>query len=200
MRGDPARGGLGAASPQNSQCVGSSFDDSPRRDCNCVITPNQRAPDLDVPVLGSSLLDVIKTATLYNVTAHLPMHELTIEGVGTFEVEEGTRLVRAIEDSGVDVGHRCGGQAKCTTCRVNFKEGEPGVMTKAEYEKLTDIGQFDNMRLSCQIVVDRDMTIEPLMTVEEQGWDDPGPEPSITVEPEPEWHPIETLEAEDADA
>lgn len=128
------------------------------------------------------------------------MHELTIEGVGTFEVEEGTRLVRAIEDSGVDVGHRCGGQAKCTTCRVNFKEGEPGVMTKAEYEKLTDIGQFDNMRLSCQIVVDRDMTIEPLMTVEEQGWDDPGPEPSITVEPEPEWHSIESLEAEDADA
>jgi len=124
------------------------------------------------------------------------MHELTIEGLGTFEVEEGTRLVRAIEEAGVDVGHRCGGQSRCTTCRVAFQEGEPGVMTEAEHEKLRDIGQFGEMRLSCQIVVDRDMTVEPLMTVGDQGWDDAGPEPSITVEPEPEWYPIETLEAE----
>jgi ferredoxin len=124
------------------------------------------------------------------------MHELTIEGVGTVEVEEGTRLVRAIEEAGVDVGHRCGGHAQCTTCRVKFQEGEPSVMTKAEHEKLNDIGQMGEMRLSCQIVVDRDMAIEPLMTVSDQGWDDAGPEPSITVEPEPEWHPIDTLNAE----
>jgi len=129
------------------------------------------------------------------------MHELTIEGVGTVEVEEGTRLVRAIEDAGVDVGHRCGGQSQCTTCRVQFEEGEPSVMTKAEHEKLGDIGQMGEMRLSCQIVVDRDMTVKPLMTVSDQGWDDAGPEPSITVEPEPEWYPIDTLSAEDeADA
>lgn len=124
------------------------------------------------------------------------MHELTIKGVGTFDVEEGTRLVRAIEDCGVNLGHRCGGQAKCTTCRVQFEKGEPGVMTEAEYEKLHDIGQYGDIRLSCQIVVDRDMTVEPLMKVEEQGWDDAGPEPAITVEPAAEWHPIEALEEE----
>lgn len=122
------------------------------------------------------------------------MHELTIEGVGTCEVDEGTRLVRALADCGSDLGHRCGGEAKCTTCRVTFEEGEPGVMTEAEYEKLTDIGQFGEMRLACQIVVDRDMTVKPLMTVEDQGWDDAGPEPAITVEPEAEWFPIETLQ------
>lgn len=122
------------------------------------------------------------------------MHELKIEGVGTCEVEEGTRLVRAIAGCGVDVGHRCGGQAKCTTCRVEFGEGEPGVMTEAEYEKLTDIGQYEDMRLSCQIVVDRDMVVTPLMTVEDQGWDDAGPDPAVTVEPAAEWHPIGTLE------
>lgn len=125
------------------------------------------------------------------------MHELTIKGVGTFEVEEGTRLVRAIEDCGVHLGHRCGGEAKCTTCRVAFEEGEPGVMTEAEHEKLGDIGQFGEMRLSCQIVVDRDMTVEPLMTLEDQGWDDAGPEPAITVEPVSEWFPIETLHADE---
>jgi ferredoxin len=127
------------------------------------------------------------------------MHELTIEGVGTFEVEEGTRLVRAIEEAGVGIGHRCGGQSQCTTCRVEFEDGEPGVMTRAEHEKLKDINQFGEMRLACQIVVDRDMTVAPLMTVEDQGWDDAGPDPAITVEPEPEWVSIETLEAE-ADA
>ncbi|PSQ84565.1 MAG: (2Fe-2S)-binding protein [Bacteroidetes bacterium QH_2_63_10] len=125
------------------------------------------------------------------------MHELTIEGVGTFEVEEGTRLVRAIEDAGIDIGHRCGGQSSCTTCRVRFEEGEPNVMTEAEHGKLGDIDQLGDMRLSCQIVVDRDMTVEPLMTVEEQGWDDAGPEPAITVEPEPEWHPIEDLDVDE---
>ncbi|MFO8099092.1 MAG: 2Fe-2S iron-sulfur cluster-binding protein [Salinibacter sp.] len=122
------------------------------------------------------------------------MYELTIKGVGTFEVAEGTRLVRAIEDCGVDIGHRCGGQSSCTTCRVQFAEGEPDVMTEAEHEKLGNIGQLGEMRLSCQIVVDRDMTVEPLMTVEDQGWDDAGPEPAITVEPAPEWHPISVLD------
>jgi ferredoxin len=121
------------------------------------------------------------------------MHELTIEGVGTVEVEEGTRLVRAIAEAGVDIGHRCGGHASCTTCRVEFADGEPDVMTKAEHEKLSDINQLGAMRLSCQIVVDRDMTVTPLMTAEDQGWDDAGPEPAILVEPEPEWFPKEDL-------
>jgi len=128
------------------------------------------------------------------------MHELTIEDIGTFEVEKGTRLVRALADCGGDVGHRCGGQANCTTCRVRFEEGEPEVMTQAEYDKLTDIGRFGDLRLSCQIVVDRDMAVTPLMTVEDQGWDDAGPEPAIMVEPEPEWYPIVTLQSDDPEA
>jgi len=36
------------------------------------------------------------------------------------------------------------------------------------------------------------------MTVDEQGWDDAGPEPSVLVEPEPEWHPIESFDGEEA--
>jgi len=77
---------------------------------------------------------------------------------------------------------------------VTFEEGEPGVMTEAEHEKLTDIGQRGEMRLACQVVVDRDMTVTPLMRVEDQGWDDAGPETAVMVEPEAEWFPIETLD------
>ena len=56
---------------------------------------------------------------------------LTIEGHGPVTVTAGTRLVNAIEDAGVDILHRCGGHAKCTTCRVDFLDGEPDQMTQA---------------------------------------------------------------------
>jgi len=42
------------------------------------------------------------------------------------EVEDGKRLVLAIEeDLGIDILHKCGGNAMCTTCRVEFAAGEP---------------------------------------------------------------------------
>jgi len=129
------------------------------------------------------------------------MHNVTIEGEGTFEVENGTRLVKAIADNDIDISHRCGGHASCTTCRVQFSEGEPDVMTEAEYTKLKDINQFGEFRLACQIVVDRDMTVTPLMRVQDENWDDPGHDVAITVEPDTEWFPIAALEAKiDADA
>ncbi len=114
------------------------------------------------------------------------MPNLTIEGHGTHEVEEGKRLVLAIRDAGVAIGHRCGGNAGCTTCRVEFVEGEPARITKAEKEKL-ETAQLEGVRLSCQITVDGDMTVRPLMTVDNQPWGDPGPEPEAEITPEPEW-------------
>lgn len=115
------------------------------------------------------------------------MPTLTIEGHGPCEVEAGKRLVLAIEDCGIDIGHRCGGNARCTTCRVRFTDGEPDAMTRAEHDKLDDRGLLGEVRLSCQIVVEADMTVEPLMRVEQMGWTDPGPPPEPTVTPEPEW-------------
>ena len=49
---------------------------------------------------------------------------LTVEGYGSVSVTEGKRLVLAIEqDAGVDILHACGGNARCTTCRVEFIDG-----------------------------------------------------------------------------
>ena len=60
------------------------------------------------------------------------MSKLTVEGVGTFDVATGKRLVLAlIDEAGVDQLHACGGNSKCTTCRVEFVEGEPEMMTEA---------------------------------------------------------------------
>ncbi len=121
------------------------------------------------------------------------MPKLTIEGFGSYEVEHQKRLVNAIESSGVDIGHRCGGNAKCTTCRVVFSEGEPTTMTQAEYDKLEEKELFGEVRLSCQIVCDHDMSVKPLMRQSEMGWTDPGPDTEAHVTPEAKWLPIEEL-------
>ncbi len=48
------------------------------------------------------------------------MAKITADGK-TFEAKDGVRLNTAIEENGIDILHRCGGYAKCTTCRVTFK-------------------------------------------------------------------------------
>ena len=115
------------------------------------------------------------------------MPKLTVEGAGTVDVEHGKRLVLAIEeDAGFDILHACGGNARCTTCRVEFIEGEPGRMTVAEKSVLTAKG-VTGARLSCQIVCDHDMTVRPLNRLAGSGRPDPGGPPAPHITPPPEW-------------
>ena len=77
------------------------------------------------------------------------MPKLTVDGVGEFEVPAGRRLVLALEEeAGVDVLHACGGNARCTTCRVEFIAGEPDKMTAAEKNLLAAQG---TVRCSAQL-------------------------------------------------
>ncbi len=115
------------------------------------------------------------------------MARITIEGVGSFEAGRTTRLVKAIEGHGIDILHRCGGNARCTTCRVEFIAGEPRQMTKAELERLVAreiLGQF---RLSCQILCDHDMHVRVVNRLSATDLSDAGPEPADEITPEPEW-------------
>jgi ferredoxin len=115
------------------------------------------------------------------------MPKLTVEGFSTVEVEDGKRLVRAIEeDAGVDVLHACGGNARCTTCRVEFIDGEPARMTVAERQVLTAKG-VTGARLSCQIICDHDMTVRAISRLTGSGRPDPGPTPEPYITPSPEW-------------
>jgi ferredoxin len=112
---------------------------------------------------------------------------LEIEGHGTFDVPDGTRLVRAIEGNGVDILHRCGGYARCTTCRVEFGAGEPDRTTEAEFERLTQRQLLGQVRLSCQILCDHDMSVRVVNRLSTSGLPDPGPEPEVQITPEPVW-------------
>ena len=115
------------------------------------------------------------------------MPKLTVEEVGTIDVAEGRRLVLAIEqDAHLDIMHACGGNARCTTCRVEFIQGEPKRMTKAEKAVLEARG-LTGVRLSCQILCDHDMTVRPVMRLAGSGRADPGPTPQETITPPPEW-------------
>jgi ferredoxin len=113
------------------------------------------------------------------------MPKLTVEGAGTFEIEAGKRLVLALEeDAQIDQLHACGGKARCTTCRVEFIDGEPEKITVAEKNVLAAKG-LSGVRLSCQILCDHDMSVRAISRLAGSGRPDPGGKPAAQIEPEP---------------
>ena len=118
------------------------------------------------------------------------MPKLTVESVGTFEIPQGKRLVLALEDeAGVDQLHACGGNARCTTCRVEFVAGEPDRMTAAEKSVLAARG-LSGVRLSCQIPCDHDMAVRAISRLAGSGRKDAGARPADDIQPQPvQWAP-----------
>ncbi|MDQ0220053.1 (2Fe-2S)-binding protein [Peribacillus cavernae] len=105
------------------------------------------------------------------------MPHLHVTGYGTYPVEKGIKLVLALEDNGVNILHRCCGNAKCTTCRVEILSGEYQDVTNKEKNAFAEKGIEDNLRLSCQIRIDGDISVRPIMTVEQADMN-PGPRPA----------------------
>ena len=95
-----------------------------------------------------------------------------------FDAEAGRKLVLAIEDAGIDILHRCGGNAKCTTCRVEVLAGDPGEMNEAERNRLAvETGLAENVRLSCQVRVNDDLKVRVVNQASVKGID-AGPRPA----------------------
>jgi ferredoxin len=113
------------------------------------------------------------------------MPTLSVEGVGAFDVPQGKRLVLALEDEAkIDQLHACGGNARCTTCRVEFVAGEPDQMTVAEKTVLAARG-LSGIRLSCQILCDHDMTVRAISRLAGSGRPNAGNRPDDNVQPQP---------------
>src|ERR1700676_228425 len=112
------------------------------------------------------------------------MPQLTVEGVGTFAVPQGKRMVLALEDDAkIDQLHACGGNARCTTCRVEFVAGEPDQMTAAEKQVLAARG-LSGVRLSCQILCDHDMAVRAISRLAGSGRKDSGSRPMDDIQPQ----------------
>ncbi|MCC7022832.1 MAG: (2Fe-2S)-binding protein [Thermomicrobiales bacterium] len=107
------------------------------------------------------------------------MATIQVDGIGRTTAEDGQRLVLAIMGAGIDILHRCGGNARCTTCRVQILDGDPGPMTEAEEAKLASIGdREENMRLSCQVRCCDDLTVRVLRRLSQNPeMGDAGPQP-----------------------
>lgn len=105
------------------------------------------------------------------------MSTVNVVGEKSFEVEAGKKLVLAIEDAGIDILHRCGGNARCTTCRVQVISGDPEPMGEVERERLARESSLGpDIRLSCQIHVQSDLTVNVLNRAGATGLT-PGPRP-----------------------
>ena len=99
----------------------------------------------------------------------------------SFDAPDGKRLVLAIEDAGIPILHRCGGKARCTTCRVTFNEGEPDDYHWREKEKLEREGKLGEFRLSCHILCAGEMDVNVLMSMLNTDVSDPGPRPAAEI-------------------
>jgi ferredoxin len=118
------------------------------------------------------------------------MAKLTVEGIGTFEVPQNKRLVNALtDDAKVDQLHACGGFARCTTCSVQFVDGNPKEMTQAEKDVLTARGLIaqPDLRLSCQLLCDHDMTVRAISRLAGSGRADAGKRPADEITPPAVW-------------
>jgi ferredoxin len=113
------------------------------------------------------------------------MTTITADGITTFEADPSTRLVLALENAGIDILHRCGGNARCTTCRVEILDGNAGPMTNREQRRLkraTDATPAT--RLSCQVLVDQDLRLRVVNRLSESDLGDAGPRPEDTLDPD----------------
>lgn len=101
----------------------------------------------------------------------------TATGTQTIDAPPEKKLVLVLEDAGIDILHRCGGNARCTTCRVEVLEGDPGEMRELERNRLAMEAELaDNVRLSCQIRVKADLSVRVINQASIRGMD-AGPRP-----------------------
>lgn len=76
------------------------------------------------------------------------------------EAPAGKTLLQIAMDNGIEMRHECGGQGACTTCRCMVQKGKENLSEMNEKEKNTlGAKALMNYRLSCQAVVNGDVTV-----------------------------------------
>ncbi len=82
------------------------------------------------------------------------MIQVTFTGTthGTAELDREQSLLAAASKAGADLTHRCGGHARCGTCRVTVESGQEHLtpMGTTERRVLETLGVGPDVRLACQ--------------------------------------------------
>jgi ferredoxin, 2Fe-2S len=76
--------------------------------------------------------------------------------------EPGKSVLQHLHSNGVDWMHSCGGKGRCTTCKFIVRAGSDNLppLNTAE-ERYKSMGALaDDERLSCQVILQGDITIQ----------------------------------------
>ena len=86
---------------------------------------------------------------------------LDLQPIGKrIDVHEGTNLLDACQQAGVELVAICGGSGVCGTCRVRLLKGKLSDYSLTELAELTDAERAEGIRQACQVEVLSDITIE----------------------------------------
>jgi uncharacterized 2Fe-2S/4Fe-4S cluster protein (DUF4445 family) len=86
---------------------------------------------------------------------------LDLQPIGKrIDVPEGTNLLDACQQAGVELVAVCGGAGVCGTCRVRLLAGKLSDYSLTELAELTDAERAAGLRQACQVEVLSDITIE----------------------------------------
>jgi Na+-transporting NADH:ubiquinone oxidoreductase subunit F len=84
---------------------------------------------------------------------------ITVNGSKTYEVKGGSTLLSTLADEKIFIPSACGGKGSCGLCKVKVAS-DVGPILPTELPYLTPKEKKDNVRLSCQIKVKSDISIE----------------------------------------
>jgi adenylate cyclase len=94
---------------------------------------------------------------------------ITYQNEATIEVDMETPILHASLQNGIPHTHVCGGNARCSTCRVLILEGLENVCPRNEKEeKMAERRNFSaNVRLACQTTLRGDVALRRLVLDDE---------------------------------
>ena len=90
-----------------------------------------------------------------------PTYQIDIQPIGRrIEMPEGTNLLDACQQSGIELVAVCGGAGVCATCRVRLASGTLSGVTLNETEDFTEAELAGGIRKACQAEILSDLLIE----------------------------------------
>ena len=97
--------------------------------------------------------------------------KIMINAQKEIEVPAGGKLLSALADAGVFVSSACGGGGTCAQCKVKVTEGG-GEILATEKDHINKKDAREGERLSCQVAVKQDMTVEvPAEAFDTKKWE-----------------------------
>ena len=77
----------------------------------------------------------------------------------TVDCPHGTSVFQAALGNGIPVDTACGGKGTCGLCRVKVISGAEH-LPEASFEERRFVGSGSNLRLSCRICPEKDLTVD----------------------------------------